>query len=195
MTRRSKQWSKHIAVSIILSFALTALSGLGGAVAQTWSADQQAAKQNGSNAANAALNVVGTPDGVRNNIANPMTGGSQMTTIDGKKSFSGRISCPSTTQFLSVTILPSSTGDLSMVLVQQDTTLSGSFNYAYNVPVRASGICANGIVSCDAGTWNNCTYYHMDRGFQRSIQPDTGRRPYNNLRVVTVSITPAVFQQ
>lgn len=159
MTRRSKQWSKHIAVSILLIFALTALSGSGGAVAQTWSADQQAAKQNGSNAANAALNVVGTPDGVRNNIANPMTGGSQLTTLDGKTSFSGQVSCPSTKQFMSVTILPSATGDLSMVLVQQDTTMSGAFNYAYNVPVLVSGVCGNGIISCNAGTWNNCSYY------------------------------------
>ncbi len=127
--------------------------------AQTYSSDQQAAQQSGTNSGSSALSVIGSPGGIQTNMSNPMVGGNQMTTLDGKKSFNGRVSCPSTLQFLAVTILPSSTGDLGMVLVQQDTTLSGSYNYSYNAPVRASGICANGIISCDAGTWNNCNYY------------------------------------
>lgn len=129
------------------------------AQAQTYSADQQAASQAGANSGNSAIGLLGSPSGVETNISNPIVGGTQMTTIDGKKSFSGRISCPSSKSFLAVTILPSSTGDLSMILVQQDNALSGAYTYAYNAPVRASGICANGIISCDAGTWYNCAYY------------------------------------
>ncbi len=144
---------------IIGAFITVFLCLFGHAQAQTYSADQQTAKQSGADSANTTLGVVSTPTGITTKMSNPIVGGSQMTTIDGKKSFNGQISCPSTKQFLAVTILPSSTGDLSMVMVQQDTTLSGFYNYVYNAPVRASGICANGIISCDAGTWNNCTYY------------------------------------
>ncbi len=133
--------------------------GATGAYGQTYSADQQSAKQAGIGSANAALSVIGTQPGITTNIANPIAGGTQMTTLDGKKSFNGQATCPSSKSFLAVTILPSSSGDLSSVIVQEDTALSGQFNYAYQVPIRVSGICANGIISCNAGSWNNCSYY------------------------------------
>ena len=110
--------------------------------------------------AGAVLQQFGSPDGIRQNASLPLTSySSQLSTIDGSNSASVQISNPSSNAFLSVTIQPSATGDLMPVHVSQDLNFDGLFDYNYQVPFPASGICANGIISCGAGTWDNCTAY------------------------------------
>ena len=46
-----------------------------------------------------------------------------------------------------------------MVMVMQDTNLDGQMDYQYNMPFPVSGICGNGVIGCDVGTWNNCHYW------------------------------------
>ena len=103
----------------------------------------------------------GTPDGLRQNAVNPMTAGAPMTSVTGTVPFTvPNLSCPSSNNFLTVTIVPDNgTGDIANVYVQQDTNFDSSFDYSYTVPVRVSGVCGNGVISCDAGTWNNCQYF------------------------------------
>jgi len=43
--------------------------------------------------------------------------------------------------------------------VSEDTDWDGVLDYAYQVPFPVSGICANGVISCNPGTWTNCTPY------------------------------------
>lgn len=106
-----------------------------------------------------ALSKIGSLKGIHK-LVDPLVGGSsQMTTIDGSQSFTSRLSCPSSAQFLDVLIVPSATGDLSHLIIGQDADLNGTPDVSYQVPFRVSGICGNGIISCDAGSWNHCQYF------------------------------------
>jgi hypothetical protein len=82
-----------------------------------------------------------------------------MTTMDGTVSFSGQIQCPNSQRFMEVHIQPGATGDIDTFIVSQDTTFSGNLNYTYEVPFPVSGICANGVIACNPGTWTNCQTY------------------------------------
>lgn len=103
----------------------------------------------------------GSSEAITQNAVNPLTtSGSQMTNISGTMSFNAPlVSCPSSEQFMDVSIIPGSTGDISSIYVRQDTDFDNSMDYTYSVPVLTSGICGNGLISCDASTWENCTYY------------------------------------
>ena len=133
-------------------------------------ADQiQNAKSAASSVGSDFLNKYGSKEGIRTNISNPATSSTtQMTTLDNSISFSGQLTCPSSSQFLEVFVQPSSTGDLSTVIVSQDTNFDGTLDYSYGVPVLVSGVCANGVISCNAGTWEFCKYY-------RWVADTTGR--------------------
>ena len=111
-------------------------------------------------AAGVVLQQFGSADGIRENASLPLTSDSaRLSTIDGSDSAAILISNPSSNAFLSVSIQKAATGDLMPVRVSQDLDFDGVFDYAYQVPFPASGICANGIISCDAGTWDNCQGY------------------------------------
>ena len=68
-----------------------------------------------------ALDRLGTVQGLQG-FTNPLIGGNApMTTLDGSQSFTSQLSCPSSTQFLNLLAVPSATGDLSQVIIGQDT--------------------------------------------------------------------------
>ncbi len=158
-----KRWLENIIVSIfLLTFASSVF------------ADQITdAKDAGNQSGNTALGSFGSKEGIRQNISNPMTSsGTQMRTLDNSVSFPGELTCPSSSRFLEVFIQPSPTGDLSQVIVGQDIDMEGSIDYSYRVPFPVSGICANGVISCDSGTWSNCRYYKWaaDSSYRVGIQ-------------------------
>lgn len=108
----------------------------------------------------AATVKYGNPDAFQQNAAKPATSReTPMTTLNGSVSFDAQFSCPSTSRFLDVFIQPSGTGDLSFVQLSQDTNLDGTDDYLYTVPFSVSGVCANGLIGCDPGTWSGCTYW------------------------------------
>lgn len=76
-----------------------------------------------------------------------------------EKGFSAQLTAPSSSAFLEVFISPSGTGDIQYLAVRQDTNFDGSFDYAWTASVPISGICANGFISCQPGTWKNCRYF------------------------------------
>jgi len=102
-------------------------------------------------------------DAIKERISNPMTSvGSSMRTIDDQNTFTSQISAPSTNVFLHILIHPSSTGDITSLHVQQDTDFDGQYDYLYQVPSTVSGICSNGFVSANMGTWNNTRFYEWE---------------------------------
>ena len=101
----------------------------------------------------------GSSDAIQQNAVNPLIGGGPLSTIDGTKQSTVPISCPASDKFLTVLIDPAATNDLSMVSIYQDADLDGSVEYSYTLPFPVSGVCANGAISCDPGTWANCSYY------------------------------------
>jgi len=148
MTRPSAKWSKNIALAMAISIAALRIT-----------ADAGPAETAGTNAGNQALGLYGLSEGIRDNAYTPLTSSATpMKSLDGTKSFSGQIQCPSSKEFLTVLLTPTSGGDVN-VTVGEDLDLNGIMEYSYVAPVIASGVCANGVISCNPGTWNNCKGY------------------------------------
>lgn len=131
-------------------------------LAASWTFAQSPAAS-GDSAGRLALDRLGTLQGLQE-FTNPLLGNTLMTTLDGSQNFTSRLSCPASTEFLNLLAVPSATGDLFQVIIGQDTDLDGTGDASYQVPFGVSGICGNGIISCDPGTWNNCRYYRWTAG-------------------------------
>lgn len=117
-------------------------------------------KTAGQSAGQTALSRFGTKSGVNSNISLPMTNSSNlMQTVNGATSFPATLNAPSSAKFLEVMIQPSGTGDLQQVIVSQDLNIDGAIDNVHTVPVLVSGVCANGFISCTAGSWSNCKYF------------------------------------
>lgn len=128
-----------------------------------------AANPDAESAANSVIGKVGSKEGLQSNISRPLTGDTSMTTYDGQTVFDVTVSCPSSQRFLEVFIGIGGTGDLSQLLVSQDLDMDGSPDYSYAAPFPVSGVCANGVITCDPGTWNNCGYYHWTAGSDQKV--------------------------
>lgn len=96
------------------------------------------------------------------NLGTPLAAETPMTTLDGSVSFSGSVSCASSANFLELFYGVGAGGDMSPVSVKQDTDFDGVHDLTVTAPVHVSGVCTNGVISCDAGTWNACQYYLWD---------------------------------
>lgn len=101
----------------------------------------------------------GTAEKVLKNLIEPMMTGVLMSSLDGSKQFSTQVGCRANSAFMEMLIHPSATGDIDTVQVQVDTNVDGTLDATLVVPNRVSGVCGNGFISCDAGTWNNCMGY------------------------------------
>ncbi|MFZ5759833.1 MAG: conjugal transfer protein TraN [Thermodesulfobacteriota bacterium] len=111
-------------------------------------------------AAGAALKQFGSSEAIRRNASLPLTSGeTQLSTIDGSDAAAVQISHPSSSAFLTVAVQRAASGDLTPVRVRQDLDFDGTFDYSYQPPLPISGICANGVISCDVGTWDHCRTY------------------------------------
>ncbi|MDA8164665.1 MAG: hypothetical protein M0017_06515 [Desulfobacteraceae bacterium] len=111
-------------------------------------------------AADAAAGRFGSAGAFAENGAAPLTSpGKELFTIDRSASGSVQIASPSSRAFLSLVVQPAATGDLGTVRIDQDLDFDGTPESGYVVPAPVSGVCANGVISCDPGTWLHCTPY------------------------------------
>ena len=135
--------------------ACLCLAMLSGATAAPFD-PQQAAKD-----AQAPVKAAGgTPAAMNSNMVQPITNNTvPLKNFDNTTSFNAALGCPSTKSFMEIFVGVTPTGDLSPVILSQDATYSGALTTSYTLPYIVSGICANGVISCDAGTWSNCNYY------------------------------------
>jgi hypothetical protein len=107
---------------------------------------------------------VGSGAAVLNNLITPLMEGKSLSTVSGASSFNVNSFQTSGSALLQVKVnLNPSTGDLLNIIVQQDLSNSGSFNYANTFPTTSTGqmistVCSNGYVQCDPGTNSNCRY-------------------------------------
>jgi hypothetical protein len=134
----------------------------------------------GTNAGNNFLTTYGSKEGIRA-LSNPLiSGNSPMTTINGSTSFNGQLLCPSSKSFIEIQITVSSYNDLSSVTVTQDMNMDGSGDFICSVPFWVSGVCGNGVISCNPGTWNTCSFYKWtaDKKARISLEPVS----FNELR-------------
>ncbi|MDI9559103.1 MAG: hypothetical protein QM300_12400 [Pseudomonadota bacterium] len=72
--------------------------------------------------------------------------------------FSSQLQSPSSSAFLEISVTSIGPGGDIRLIISQDTDFDNSFDRNYTLPDHISGICANGYITCDAGTWTNCTY-------------------------------------
>lgn len=142
-----KQYSLHIAV-LLCGLHVMAPDVHSG------QAEDAAVASSGS-----VYNKLGNEGGINANASQPITAGSKMYTMDGTKDGYAQITKPSSTSFLNIVVQPAGTGDLQTVQIAQDLNFDGTTDNVYSVPVPVSGVCANGLISCQPGTWLNCTPY------------------------------------
>ncbi|HKX80208.1 MAG TPA: hypothetical protein VJM34_16975 [Novosphingobium sp.] len=95
-------------------------------------------------------------EAISQNYLTPGLAGQPITTIDNSKSFNPNIACQKTAKLLELLAQPTSTGDIGILSISRDKNLDGSFDESLNVPVPVSGVCVNGIISCQPGSWNQC---------------------------------------
>lgn len=112
----------------------------------------------------------GSAQALTDNFSDPMLQGGNISSMDGTSSFQSQMSCPNAPAFLEVLALPGRNGDIETLSIKQDTDFDGTFDAVLNPGIRLSGVCANGGISCDAGTWNNCVAHEWV--IQASGTPD-----------------------
>lgn len=118
-------------------------------------ADVAAARQQAQSVNVVVAPTVGSREQLRRNLGSPLLSNAPLTGFDGR-SFDAQLGCPSSAHFLEILAQPGATGDLTTVLVSQDLNVDGSVEQHYTLPMAVSGVCANGIVTCRPGTWQDC---------------------------------------
>lgn len=145
MPARGACWRRHLAIFLI-----------GAAIGASASAGAQTMEERARNAAAASRSKSSDSEAIRGNYLEPALSGGTVASIDGKASFSPRISCASSATMLEIMVQPGSTGDIGRLSVARDTDLDGHFDSNVLMTQPISGICANGVISCQAGSWNGC---------------------------------------
>jgi hypothetical protein len=120
---------------------------------------QPTPQESAESAAAAALGQFGDPDAFSENAASPLTSGTQMSSVDGSSVFSQGIGCLSTESFVRMLFGVGGGGDVQPLTVSQDTDFDGALDITQTLPFPVSGVCANGVIACSAGTWTSCQGY------------------------------------
>ncbi|KKW90157.1 hypothetical protein [Sphingobium chungbukense] len=126
------------------------------------SAPAQTVEDRARGAADASRGKTSDSDTLQGTYLTPGLAGQPITTVDGSKSFNPSIACQKTSTLLELLAQPGSTGDLTTLRISRDRNMDGGFDETLNVPVPVSGICANGLVSCEPGSWNGCRAFRWD---------------------------------
>jgi hypothetical protein len=133
----------------------------------------------GTSSARSILSEIGGADRINSRIQVPMTSDTgslttfQSTYADpvdpGPQDFKAQLTETSSDAFLEVLIQPRLAGDIGTLTVRQDTDFDDAMDASYTSPVIASGVCANGIISCSPGTWYNCRFYRWQANPDSSV--------------------------
>ncbi len=144
-----------------------------------WATEYDDGYSAGTSSAQSILSEIGDREKLNNRLQAPMTSdtGSMSTfqsTYDdpndpGPQSFKVQLTPASSGLFLEIHVQPGPTGDITILTVRQDTNFDNTLDSAYTAPVIASGICADGIISCNAGSWSNCRFYHWQVNSNLSV--------------------------
>ncbi|MCW2338202.1 hypothetical protein M2337_002435 [Sphingobium sp. B2D3A] len=130
----------------------------------------QTMEERARSAAEASRAKTSDSEAIQQNYLTPGLAGQPIRTVDNAQAFTPNIACQKTATMLEVLVQPSSTGDLGSVSIARDTDLDGTVDSNSSLPVPVSGICANGVVSCTPGTWNQCAYFRWDVDTARNLK-------------------------
>lgn len=101
-------------------------------------------------------------DTLQQNYVTPGLAGQPISTIDNSKTFNPNIACQKTSTLLELIAQPIASGDIGTLRISRDKDLDGTIDQTLTLPAPVSGICANGVISCQPGTWNQCHPYKWD---------------------------------
>ncbi len=130
----------------------------------------QTMEERARTAAEAARAKSGDSEAIQRNYVTPGLSGQPITTVDSNKAFTPNLACQKTATLIEVLVQPASSGDLASVQIARDTDFDGTVDSRINLPVPVSGICANGVISCQPGTWNQCNYFRWDMDMARNLK-------------------------
>lgn len=150
-----RRFGRFLSARTVLAAALATLMSSSSALAQTM-------EERARSAADAARAKSSDSDALQQNYLTPGLSGQPIATVDNSRTFTPNIACQKTATLMEVLVQPSSTGDLGAVSIARDTDLDGTVDSRSNLPVPVSGICANGIIACQPGTWGQCSYFRWD---------------------------------
>jgi hypothetical protein len=139
--------------------AVVALATLGAPAASAQTIEDRA-----RTAAGAAHAKSADSETLQRNYTSPGLSGQPVSTVDNSRSFNPRISCRKTATLMEVLIQPVASGDIGSIQIARDTDFDGAIDKRQSLPVAASGICANGIVACQPGSWSSCHYFRWETG-------------------------------
>jgi len=122
------------------------------------SPDQISAMNSAAAANNSVRQYTSSGQAINDNLTRPLVSDTQMTTFDGAL-FNVKIGCEVERVALDLTIVPGAAGDVDSLVLKQDLNLDGAMDNTILAPFIVSGVCSNGVISCDAGTWSNCSNY------------------------------------
>jgi len=113
-------------------------------------------------AAEASRAKTSDSDAIQQNYLTPGLAGQPISTVDNSRTFNPNIACQKTATLLELIAQPAATGDIGTLRISRDKDLDGTVDQTLTLPVPVSGICANGVVSCQPGTWNQCKSFKWD---------------------------------
>lgn len=99
---------------------------------------------------------IDSPEAVNKNLMEPLTTETKMQTFDGKQQFSAKIQPQAGKELLKLTIQPLPSGDVKILSIAQDLKFSGKLDTYSQPNWIVSGVCANGFIRCEPGSWNSC---------------------------------------
>ncbi|WP_051908601.1 hypothetical protein [Sphingobium herbicidovorans] len=106
----------------------------------------------------------GDSDAISNNYLTPGLANQPVSTVDNSRSFTTNLACRQSATMLEMLIQPGMTGDITHLSISRDKDLDGSFDSSLTLSVPVSGICANGVISCSPGSWNQCQSFKWEIG-------------------------------
>ena len=92
-------------------------------------------------------------------VNNPISNGTKLYTLDNSKSGDVSITCSKEMPILKLIYSTNGGGDIN-INVLEDLDLNGKYETSFSIN-GVSGICANGFIECNSGTWNNCRFYEL----------------------------------
>ena len=98
-------------------------------------------------------------ENIENNLQKPLISNVPLYSLDRSESGNAQLICPGQQTAMEILTQPSGSGDLNFIQVVYDLNLDGNFDGSLYISGPISGVCANGFIKCNAGTWNNCHYY------------------------------------
>lgn len=101
-------------------------------------------------------------EALQRNYVTPGLAGQPIRTVDNSQTFNPNIACQKTSTLLELLAQPVASGDIGTLRISRDRNLDGVIDQTLTLPVAVSGICANGVVACEPGTWNQCHSYRWD---------------------------------